>query len=220
MLWALIGGDDRLAGSGWALCIAYTVAAVTDAVDGPLARRFGGPTGFGSRLDAETDALGIAAAAAAAVLVVGTLPAWYLAAGLARYLYGAGLFFARRLGRPRAPLPESSFRRRLAGFQMGLLAVCLGPWVQPEWAAPPTLALGGAFLAGFSVDFLFAVGAVDPQGSRWRRVAGWLHRGRRPAAIGCLVAAAGRRSAPPPPVPAAPAPRGRRQAPGGGRRSG
>ena len=74
VLWALIAADDRLVASGWTLCIAYGVAAVSDALDGPLARRFGGATAFGARLDAETDALGIAAAATAAVSLLGTLP--------------------------------------------------------------------------------------------------------------------------------------------------
>lgn len=189
VLWALIAADDRLVASGWTLCIAYGVAAVSDALDGPLARRFGGATAFGARLDAETDALGIAAAATAAVSLLGTLPAWYLVAGLARYLFAAGLALGRRLGRSSAPLPPSPFRRRLAGFQMGLLVVCLGPWVRPEWAGPSTLALGGAFLIGFAIDFLFGAGVLDPRGFGWRSVARWLRRSRRPAAISCAVAA-------------------------------
>ena len=188
VLWALIAADDRLVASGWTLCIAYGIAAVSDALDGPLARRFGGATAFGARLDAETDALGIAAAATAAVSLLGTLPAWYLVAGFARYLFAAGLALGRRLGRSSAPLPPSPFRRRLAGFQMGLLVVCLGPWVRPEWAGPSTLALGGAFLIGFALDFLFAVRALDPEGSWWRSVAARLDRWRRPAAIGGAAA--------------------------------
>lgn len=188
VLWALIEADGRLAASGWAMCVAYTVAATTDALDGPLARRFGGATGFGARLDAETDALGIAAAATAAVSILGTLPSWYLVAGFARYLFGIGLGVGRSLGRAPAPLPPSPFRRRLAGFQMGLLAVCLGPWVRPEWAEPSAFALGIPFLVGFALDFLFVIGALDPQRPRWRRGFRRLAGFRRPGALGCFAA--------------------------------
>ncbi len=189
-LWAVVSGDSGLAAAGWAPCLAYAAAALGDGLDGRLARRSGAVSGFGARLDAETDALGIAAASTTAVLVLGVLPAWCLVAGFARYLLGIGLLFERRLGRPPGPLPPSPFRRRLAGFQMGLLAVCLAPGIRPEWAAPSAVALGGPFLLGFLRDYLAVTGRLDPAGRASRALLSFLKRARRPAALTAAVAAA------------------------------
>ena len=115
------------------------------------------------RLDAEADALGLAAASGIAVLASGTLPAWYLLAGFGRYLFGAALFVEERLGRRLRALPPSPFRRRLAGFQMGLVAVCLAPFIEPQWAPPATAALGAPFLLGFARDYLISTGRIDPE---------------------------------------------------------
>ena len=164
---------------GWVPALAYGLAALADGLDGVVARRMGTESAFGARLDAETDALGMAAASGIAVLIVGVLPLWYLAAGFGRYLFGAALFVERRLGRELADLPPSPFRRRLAGFQMGLLAVCLVPGIEPEWALPSTLALGIPFLAGFARDYLLASGRLDPQGAGSRRMVARLQGLRR-----------------------------------------
>ncbi len=153
---------------GWAPCLAYAGAAALDLLDGALARRTGSETAFGARLDAEADALGIAAASGIAALALGTLPPWYLGAGFARYLFGAGLVLERRSGRRVRPLDPSPFRRRLAGFQMGMLAVCLAPGIEAEWATPSAFALGVPFLLGFLRDYLVVTGRGDP----WRRLAG------------------------------------------------
>ena len=176
---------------GWAPALAYGLAALADGLDGFVARRTGTESAFGARLDAETDALGMAAASGIVVLLAGVLPFWYLLAGFGRYLFGAALFVERRLGRRLADLPPSPFRRRLAGFQMGLLAVCLVPGIEPEWALPSTLALGIPFLAGFVRDYLLASGQLDPRGAGSRRVVARL-QGLRPSVsrLAALLAAA------------------------------
>ena len=176
---------------GWAPAVAYGLAALADGLDGFVARRTGTESAFGAQLDAETDALGMAAASAIAVLLAGVLPFWYLLAGFGRYLFGAALFVERRLGRRLADLPPSPFRRRLAGFQMGLLAVCLVPGIEPGWALPSTLALGIPFLAGFVRDYLLASGQLDPRGAGSRRVVARL-QGLRPSVsrLAALLAAA------------------------------
>ena len=174
----------------WAPALAYGLAALADGLDGFVARRTGTESAFGARLDAETDALGMAAASGIAVLIAGVLPLGYLAAGFGRYLFGAALFAERRLGRGLSPLPPSPFRRRLAGFQMGLLAVCLAPGIEPEWALPSTLALGGPFLAGFARDYLIASGRLDPDGAGSRRLVARLQGLRFPASrMAALLAA-------------------------------
>lgn len=179
--------------SGWVPCLAYGAAALADFVDGVVARRSRSESAFGARLDAEADALGMAAAGGIAIFGVGTLPLWYLAAGFARYLFAAGLFVERRLGRPTKDLPPSRFRRRLAGFQMGLLAVCLAPGIEARWALPSAVALGAPFLLGFVRDYLTASARLDPAGQGMRRFDARLGR-LRPAAsraAGLLAAALG-----------------------------
>ena len=173
--------DARLVLGGWTPCLAYGAAALADFADGALARRTKSASAFGARLDAEADALGMAAASGIAVLGSGVLPLWYLAAGLGRYLFGAALFFEARWGRRLRDLPPSPFRRRLAGFQMGLLAVCLAPGIEPAWALPSTVALGVPFLLGFGRDYLIASGRLDPASVGSRRFVSLLAKLRSPA---------------------------------------
>ncbi|MYK79059.1 MAG: CDP-alcohol phosphatidyltransferase family protein [Acidobacteria bacterium] len=169
-----------LALAGWMPCLVYAAAALGDYADGAIARRTRTTSAFGARLDAEADALGLAAASGIAVFASGTLPAWYLLAGFGRYLFGAALFAEKRWGRRLVELPSSPFRRRLAGFQMGLVAVCLAPFIEPEWAPPSTLALGLPFLIGFARDYLIRTGRLDPESAGSRRLTGLFGRLRRP----------------------------------------
>lgn len=189
-LWAPVSADARLALGGWMPCLAYGVAALGDFADGAIARRTKSVSRFGARLDAESDALGMAVASGILVLWSGVLPVWYLAAGLGRYLFGAALLAEARLGRRLGELPRSPFRRRLAGFQMGLLAVCLAPGIEPEWALPSTLALGVPFLLGFGRDYCIASGRLDPDGAGARRRISLLMKLRSPASAAAAVLAA------------------------------
>ena len=175
--------------AGWMPCLVYAAAALGDYADGAIARRTRTTSAFGARLDAEADALGLAAASGIAVLASGTLPAWYLLAGFGRYLFGAALFVEKRLGRRLVELPPSPFRRRLAGFQMGLVAVCLAPFIEPEWAPPSTLALGLPFLVGFARDYLIRTGRLDPEGAGSRRLTRLFGRLRRPVSLIAAAAA-------------------------------
>ena len=177
---ATLAPEAGLALAGWMPCLVYAAAALGDYADGAIARRTRTTSSFGARLDAEADALGLAAASGIAVFWSGTLPAWYLLAGFGRYLFGAALFVEERLGRRLRALPPSPFRRRLAGFQMGLVAVCLAPFIEPEWAPPATAALGAPFLLGFARDYLVRSGRLDPESAGSRRLTGFLGRLRRP----------------------------------------
>lgn len=188
---APVFAEARLVLGGWIPCLAYSLAALGDYADGALARRTKSASAFGARLDAEADALGMAAASGIAVLGSGTLPLWYLVAGLGRYLFGAALFVEARFGRRLNELPPSPFRRRLAGFQMGLVAVCLAPFIEPEWAPPSMLALGVPFLAGFARDYLIVSGRLDPDGDGSRRFLSLLEKLRSPACGAAAVLAAG-----------------------------
>ena len=158
--------------AGWMPCLVYAAAALGDYADGAIARRTGATSAFGARLDAEADALGLAAASSIAVLSRGVLPGWYLLAGFGRYLFGAALLVEAARGRRLAPLPPSPFRRRLAGFQMGLVAVSLVPGIEPRWGLPAALTLGLPFLIGFARDYLVRTRRIRPEGGRLERGAG------------------------------------------------
>ena len=186
---ATFSAEARVALAGWMPCLVYAAAALGDYADGAIARRTRTTSAFGARLDAEADALGLAAASGIAVLAAGTLPVWYLLAGFGRYLFGAALFVEERLGRRLRELPPSPFRRRVAGFQMGLVAVCLAPFIEPQWAPPATMALGAPFLLGFGRDYLIRSGRLDPESAGSRRLTGFLGRLRRPASQVAAAAA-------------------------------
>lgn len=188
---ALVWSPEEAGGGDWLPFLLYAPAVLADALDGAVARRAGFATPFGALLDRETDALGLAAGGLYAAST-GALPRWYLAAGFARYLAGAALAAESRSGRRRGSLDPSAFRRRLAGFQMGLVAASLAPAATPEWLGPAAIALGVPFLAGFARDYLVMSGRLDPEGSAWRATARALARARRPlSALAAVSAAAG-----------------------------
>jgi CDP-diacylglycerol--glycerol-3-phosphate 3-phosphatidyltransferase len=131
---------------------AYTAAALLDCLDGRLARRQNRETGLGSRLDMETDALGILVASLAGI-ATGKLPPWYLAIGLARYLFVLGIEWRRLRRVPVGDLDPSRWRRILAGMQMGFLSVALWPEVPASLSRSAAYAFGGATLVFFARDW-------------------------------------------------------------------
>ncbi len=124
---ALLPGYLCLSGpTDWAPGLLYTFAALADWWDGFLARRSGRVSLLGQRLDQVIDAAGVGWAALLAV-VWARLPWWYLAVGLAHYVYRGWLALLRARGitpRPMRPQPQ---RRVNAGLMMALLAVALWP---------------------------------------------------------------------------------------------
>ncbi|TMC08252.1 MAG: CDP-alcohol phosphatidyltransferase family protein [Chloroflexi bacterium] len=84
---------------GW-LAVTVSVAALTDLVDGTLARRFGGPSRFGAGLDPVVDGV-FFGAVALGLAVGGAYPFWLAAVVAVRYfgpaLVGLGLILLRRL---------------------------------------------------------------------------------------------------------------------------
>jgi CDP-diacylglycerol--glycerol-3-phosphate 3-phosphatidyltransferase len=135
---------------------AYGAAVVLDGLDGPLARRQKRETLLGSRLDMEIDAAGILVAALSGI-ALGKLPVWYLAIGLARYLFIAGLEARRFAGSPVRDLDPSRLRRLLAGSQMTFLAVALWPQLPGTLSFAAAYPFGALTLAMFLRDWHFVV---------------------------------------------------------------
>jgi phosphatidylglycerophosphate synthase len=138
------------------------LSLIADYLDGYLARRAGEVTGFGQALDIEFDGLGLAASTALAVHY-GQLPlVYFLTVGLARYLYLLAGWVVRRSGRAVHPLPDSLFRRSIAGVTMELSAAALWPIVPAAMMTVGGAIVAVPFLAGFLRDGLIHLGWIDP----------------------------------------------------------
>ena len=129
----------------WAAVALATLAALLDAVDGPIARRRRQASDFGARFDMETDAL-LVAVLCIAVWQLDKAGAWVLASGAMRYAFVLAAGAWRWLDRP---LPPSRRRKTVCVLQIVTLIVCLGPIVDPALAA----AVAGAGLALLAYSF-------------------------------------------------------------------
>jgi phosphatidylglycerophosphate synthase len=134
----------------WAIVGVATVAALLDALDGPLARRLGQASPAGARFDMETDAW---------FTLVLTLLAWQLervgiwvlASGAMRYAFVAAAWRWPWLARP---LPASRRRQAVCVLQIVALIVALAPiWPHAVSSAFCAIGLGG-LAASFAADVL------------------------------------------------------------------
>lgn len=159
----------------WVIVLLYTLADIADYFDGFLARRANHVTPLGGTLDMEFDGLGTLVVILLAVSF-GQLPWWYLALGLARYLFIFGLWFRHRLGRPIYEMPPSAHRRIFAGFQMGFLSVVLWPILPRPMAVIPGTLFAAATGLGFLRDWLVVSGGILPDQPTYRRLQSGLYQ--------------------------------------------
>jgi phosphatidylglycerophosphate synthase len=147
LLAGLVGERGSTAMAAVAVAVAST-AMVLDGVDGWLARRFGTESGFGARLDMETDAVFVAVLALL-VWRFGKAGSWVLLSGLMRYLFAALVAIVPRLQRP---VPSTMRGKTIAVLQMIALTVALAPICNPAvsvWVAAAGLL---ALVVSFSLD--------------------------------------------------------------------
>jgi CDP-diacylglycerol--glycerol-3-phosphate 3-phosphatidyltransferase len=137
----------------WVPGLLYTFAAIADLFDGYLARRFNHETLLGEKLDLSLDGWGMLIASMLLVQY-GQVPAWYLLVGLARYLFVAGIWLRRKMGKPVFDLTINSTRRPFAGAQMGFVAVVLYPLFSPPGTTLAAALFAVPFLVGFTIDWL------------------------------------------------------------------
>jgi CDP-diacylglycerol--glycerol-3-phosphate 3-phosphatidyltransferase len=159
----------------WIIVLLYTVTDVADYFDGYLARRADHVTALGGALDVEFDGLGTLVVILLAVSF-GQLPVWYLALGLARYLFVFGLWLRRRLGRPIVDLPPSAHRRVFAGIQMGFLSVVLWPILPRPMAVIAGTLYAAATGLGFLRDWLVVSGGLNSAAPIYLRLQRALYR--------------------------------------------
>jgi CDP-diacylglycerol--glycerol-3-phosphate 3-phosphatidyltransferase len=145
----------------WMPGVCYTLAAIIDLFDGYIARLTSQTTRLGEALDLKLDGLGVLAAALVATRY-GQVPTWYVLVGIARYLFVAGLWLRKRLGKPVYELPESASRRPFAGAQMGFLAVALLPVFSPPGTYVAGILFAIPFLTGFARDWLLVCSVLKP----------------------------------------------------------
>ena len=140
--------------------IFYTVAAIADALDGYIARVTKQTTKLGKELDTELDAMGLLIAPALAILW-GKLHFSYLSVSLAYYIFKIGIYYRKRQSLPVFALPPDAFRRRLAGYQMGLVATSLWFPIPAELTRPIGILLMIPLLIRFSIDWLYVSGRIS-----------------------------------------------------------
>jgi CDP-diacylglycerol---glycerol-3-phosphate 3-phosphatidyltransferase len=155
----------------WVIVLLYTIADIADYFDGYLARRANHVTLLGGALDIEFDGLGMLVVILLAVSF-GQLPVWYLALGLARYLFLFGLWLRHRFNRPVFDMTPSAHRRIFAGFQMGFLSVVLWPILPRPMAVIPGTLFAMATGLGFWRDWLVVSGTIHPAHPTYR----WIQR--------------------------------------------
>lgn len=178
-------------GLAWLPALVYTAAAMTDFVDGYLARVTNQPTLLGERLDMEFDALGALLAVSLAV-AYDQLPVWALLMGLARYLFVGGLAWRRWRGLPVYALPSSIHGRIVAALFMSFVAVVLWPVLDPAATRFAAIWFALPLAASFGRDWLVVSGRVDAASpgyraalARWQRLLIW----RLPVLLRLLAAA-------------------------------
>lgn len=149
----------------WLPATLCALCGLGDFFDGWLARRTDRQTALGARLDIELDALATAVVAGLAV-ADGQVPAWYLAVGLARYVFVGALALRRRLSRPTNPLPERASRRYLYAVQFTFSTLALSPSLGPPATALVAVPVAAVFLAGFLRDWLVVTGRLAGHAAR------------------------------------------------------
>ncbi len=143
-------GEQGGAFAGFAFALAI-VAALLDAVDGPVARATGMTSAFGARFDMETDAALLAVLAALAWQLDKAGP-WVLASGLARYAFVAAGALAPWL---RAPLPPRSRRKLVCAVQTAALVTVLAPVLAPPATSILAALALALLLSSFAADVIW-----------------------------------------------------------------
>ncbi len=144
----------------WLPGVLYILNGLADLFDGYLARRARQVTAMGERLDMSLDGLGVLFASLL-LYRYGTLPAWILLVGAARFLFLAVAKLRQWLAKPVYDLPPSSLRRALAGAQMGFLGGALLPVFTPPATVWAGTFFSLPFLVHFGRDVLWMCGVIS-----------------------------------------------------------
>ncbi len=177
----------------WTPGAIYILAAVLDYFDGYVARITKHETRLGEGLDTKIDALGLLVAS---VLAIGydRLPIFYIAVGLAYYLFQFGIWFRKKNGRQVITLEPHPAKRMIAGFQMGLVAIALLPVFSRPAMTIAALIFMIPLLSSFLRDWFVICGYVEVnsfQHTRWDRHIAFLFIKLLPVFLRVIIVIAG-----------------------------
>jgi len=111
--------------NSWVALVLFIVAAVTDAIDGYLARKLGLVTNFGKLMDPLADKM-LVCSAFIALTATGALPVWATIIFVAREFYVSGL---RQLALEGNIVVAASRSAKIkTGIQIGLICYLMVPW--------------------------------------------------------------------------------------------
>lgn len=156
-LWSRGGRPPWLA---WTPGLIYLLAGAADFADGYLARITDHVTRLGESLDRKIDALGLLIASLSAICM-DRLPPSYIAAGLAYYLFRAGIWYRKKRGKTVVPLKPRPGSRVTAGFQMGFVGAALLPLLPARAMALASWVFMTPLLLGFLRDWLVVSARVE-----------------------------------------------------------
>lgn len=141
---------STLAGGGWTPVVVWVLAAASDYVDGPIARRAGGATRHGVLLDSGADVVFVVVATAAGA-ALGRVP-WLVPASI---LVSAVPYLVATWRRGRAqdaPARAYSAVGHAAGVcNYALAGFLAGSTAMPGWPWPVVLGLGSGVVVGLSL---------------------------------------------------------------------
>jgi len=148
--------------SAWIPAALYLLAALSDGVDGYLARKQNHVTVLGEQIDMRLDALGILVATTLGIHY-GQLQPWYLLVGGAYYLFTFGQSIRVYTGAPVYKLQPRRYRSVFAGLQMGFLAVTLWPVFSPLVTTLAAYLFGIPLIMIFIRDYLLISGWLNSE---------------------------------------------------------
>jgi CDP-diacylglycerol--glycerol-3-phosphate 3-phosphatidyltransferase len=153
----------RSGAAAWLPAILYGFNAVSDGLDGWLARTRGTTSVLGARLDTAFDALGMLVGPVVAV-AHGRLPAFYLAVGVTYYVMVGAIGLRRALGLPVHPERNvpSARRRLFAGLHMALITAALVPATSPQVAAVVAGVFAPPLVLDLAVTIPVTLGWLQP----------------------------------------------------------
>jgi len=137
----------------WLPAMLFAIGTVFDAVDGALARATNSTSAFGGRLDVEIDALALLMGSLLAVRF-GMAPVYFIAVGVARYVFVTGIAFRQFRGKQVTSLPPRQSRRLLGAMMMLVVFLLLTPAIDTRiayWLATVAMV---PFILGFVRDWL------------------------------------------------------------------
>jgi len=163
--WLLVLFVGAAVGSGgspvpWLVVGLFVGSAAGDMADGWVARRTDAVTALGARLDTETDAL-LVLVGAITVVGIGTAPAAFLAVGLARYAFVAGMLVRQSRNKPVFDLESSRLRKLSGAAIMATITVALLPPVDPEISRAVAWIVTVPALGHFLRDWLAVSGRLN-----------------------------------------------------------